>query len=617
MLYAGQALNRAEGLLQDDLYFRYGSQDEFSLFSPIAAPLIQVFGLDLAFFLLFLVSKTVLVFGMFRLIRALTADVAIASLSLLLLVMEPLPYGGMGVFVVNETFLTPRLASSGSALLGLASVLERRFFVAGLLFAAGALLHPIMAAMGIGVALVWALWTYLPTRWSIVLTSAGSAAVVALLLTPSLSWRWFGQMDEAWLSTVELSGPILFPGRWTWMNWFGIAIQVSLLAGALCVQFRHERARANLLLAVLVVVIGGVFATWAATQNGYTLLVQAQPYRALWILAVLQLPLAVWLGWWAYRNELPWLALAVWAAPFWSCHHLEILFFAFFAAAILGLRLLAQGPRRSNWVWHSVLVSLILTKVGWSFFRIILWFHMGDGLLNHYSGLDLWPALLNTFIPLPLIFLVLGLLRQFGVDWARPAAVYVLLGVFLFGHSAAFVAPRFEAYRDNFQRDAVDVAFARDFLKQAGFEWRPASVYWSTYHIDAIWLGLRAHSYFNTYQLAGAAFHRETALEGKRRALVVAPFELHRFHAQRDFMLDVYTDTVQGLFADAMDGVKPGLRDLERLCREDGVDFAILPMEIPGRYAASNGRVYIYDCRRVRAALQGSAAWAAATAIED
>ncbi|MCI0639417.1 MAG: hypothetical protein L0Y70_10110, partial [Gemmataceae bacterium] len=511
----------------------------------------------------------------------------------------------------------PRLASSGLALLGLASVLERRFLVAGLLFTAGALLHPIMAAMGIGVALVWALWNYLPTRWSIALTCTGAAAIVAVLMTPSLSWHWFGQMDDAWLSTVELSGPILFPGRWTWMNWLGIAIQLSLLSGALWVQFCNERSRASLLVAVLIVVIGGVFATWAATQNGYALLVQVQPYRALWILAVLQMPLALWLGCWAYRNGLPWLALAVWAIPFWSCHHLEILFFAFIAASIVGLRLLAQGPRQSDWVWRSVLVSLILTKVCWSFFRFILWFHVGDGLLDHYSGLDLWPGLINTFIPLPLIFLVLGLLRQFGADWARPAAVYVLLGVFLIGHCVAFVAPRFEAYRERFQRDAVDVAFARDFLKQAGFEDRPASVYWSTYHIDAIWLGLRARSYFNTYQLAGAAFHRETALEGKRRAMVVARFELHRFHAQKNFMLDVFTDTVQGLFASAMDGAKPGLRDLERLCREDGVDFAILSVDFPGLSSASNGRVYIYDCRQVRAALARPEAWAAALGDED
>ena len=39
-LYAVQVMNRVEnGAYADDLFFRYGSQDKFSLFSVVAAPL--------------------------------------------------------------------------------------------------------------------------------------------------------------------------------------------------------------------------------------------------------------------------------------------------------------------------------------------------------------------------------------------------------------------------------------------------------------------------------------------------------------------------------------------------------------------------------------------------
>src|SRR6266446_6198378 len=42
-LYSVQVLNRVEeGTYAEDLFFRYGSQDEYSLFSRLAAPLVRV-----------------------------------------------------------------------------------------------------------------------------------------------------------------------------------------------------------------------------------------------------------------------------------------------------------------------------------------------------------------------------------------------------------------------------------------------------------------------------------------------------------------------------------------------------------------------------------------------
>ena len=43
--------------------------------------------------------------------------------------------------------------------------------------------------------------------------------------------------------------------------------------------------------------------------------------------------------------------------------------------------------------------------------------------------------------------------------------------------------------------------------------------------------------------------------------------------------------------------------DLARLCREPDLDYAVLTRKIGNLHAATNGQVYIYDCRQVRAAL--------------
>src|ERR1022692_3480545 len=69
-LYSAQVLNRVEGgSYADDLFFRYGSQDDYSLFSRLAAPLVQWFGLQAAFFGLYLLSKSLLFFGMIRIVQ--------------------------------------------------------------------------------------------------------------------------------------------------------------------------------------------------------------------------------------------------------------------------------------------------------------------------------------------------------------------------------------------------------------------------------------------------------------------------------------------------------------------------------------------------------------------
>src|ERR1700733_3270448 len=61
-LYSIQVLNQVEdGTYSDDLFFRYGSQDQYSLFSRLAAPLVRGLGLAPAFFVLFLVSKSLLI----------------------------------------------------------------------------------------------------------------------------------------------------------------------------------------------------------------------------------------------------------------------------------------------------------------------------------------------------------------------------------------------------------------------------------------------------------------------------------------------------------------------------------------------------------------------------
>src|SRR5258707_971776 len=71
-LYSVQVLNQIDPTSYgDDLFFRYGSQDQFSIFSRFAASFVGLFGLEPAFFLLYLVFNSLLILGLKRLVEAL------------------------------------------------------------------------------------------------------------------------------------------------------------------------------------------------------------------------------------------------------------------------------------------------------------------------------------------------------------------------------------------------------------------------------------------------------------------------------------------------------------------------------------------------------------------
>src|SRR5207244_4415746 len=92
-LYSLQVLNQAEqGAFSGDVFLCYGSQDQYSIFSRLAAPLASAFGLRPAFFVLYLIFNTLFIVGLFRLIRTLFSDPIVSTSALIFLVSADLFY---------------------------------------------------------------------------------------------------------------------------------------------------------------------------------------------------------------------------------------------------------------------------------------------------------------------------------------------------------------------------------------------------------------------------------------------------------------------------------------------------------------------------------------------
>ena len=609
-LYSAQVLNQVDaGCYADDLFFRFGSQDQFSLFSRLAAPLAGIFGIEPTFFFLYLIFNTLFLFALKRFVERLISDRVLSTLALCYLVVAPLPFGGLNVFSVHEPFLTPRIMANALLLIGLDQVLQGRFGRALLWLALGGAMHPLMACGGL---LVWAgclAVAVLSRRQVLVLGAALTVLAIAVLAIPSLGLAVFGAMDDEWRQVVRQASPYNFPDEWAPRDWINVGFSFGALLAAATWWPTTDPRRATFLWVLAGVGFIGLLGTWIGSYLPYALFFQGQPYRALWLLKVVQAPLLFLIvarllqG----ENRLGQAAALVLSALYGltSAVPLEICFPLFFFPIIaLAKRGLESEPRDPRWLVHSGAASLLLGFCGWTLYKIVLIVQGSHTLLAHIDPLEFVALLLFNLGPAVWLAATLALLIRLAPGgFGRRFAAGAFAGALLLP-VAWFTIPQVSAYRQNLSRYGQDVDFLQNYLTE---RWQDNKVRPTVYsfmgRVNYLWVDARAKSYFDFAQIVGVLFNRQTAMEGQRRARIAGPFEIERCREEALFIPAEMKEYFQTIFQQKLDGPPPGIQDLERLCREDGVDFVVLKQKFAGLEAAGNGRITIYDCRQVRAAL--------------
>ncbi len=238
-LYSGQVLNRVEdGAYADDLFFRFGSQDQYSLFSHLAAPLVNALGLPLAFFVIYLLSKSLLIYGMMRLVLTLVPSRAAATITLIYCMASPLHYAGQHMLRIQEYFVTPRLLACALVLIGLDWMLRGVLVLPGLVIVLAVLIHPLMAFGGL---LIWAnyhLWKLAGIK-ALIAAAVGAIALAAVVLSVEpLGQSCFGAMDDDWRETIVHASSFNFASQWHRGDWWFLAFQLAIL----CVAVWRYRA---------------------------------------------------------------------------------------------------------------------------------------------------------------------------------------------------------------------------------------------------------------------------------------------------------------------------------------------------------------------------------------
>ncbi len=279
VLYSLLALSRIHPQsLSHDVFVRFGSQGEYTLFSPIFAEAIRWLGLSpAAACLTFLFQAALLVCAYVFARRHMSASLALLGVGLLVALQTD--YGSSNVFHCLEDFLTPRLPAEALVLAGLAAVMTSRFAVAGVCLFTALLLHPIMGSAG--VALLLCLYVAIPRPKLTALVVAGCVAASFVLLL-AIHRGPFSRFDAQWLHEVRKSSAYLFPTLWTARDWSRGSVPLAVLATGWITGEDH-RLR-NVCAGCLLIAASGIILTVIYADLLHVVIVAAmQLWRWLWL----------------------------------------------------------------------------------------------------------------------------------------------------------------------------------------------------------------------------------------------------------------------------------------------------------------------------------------------
>ncbi len=596
-LYAIQLINRTDGgAFANDLYLQFGSQDRYTIFSTLAAPLVQALGLRLAFLLVYLLSLAVFLWGMQRLVLALCDSRWIASLALIFLATTTVTFAGLETFYVNENFVTPRLAANGLTLWALALLLERKTARAFLLMFGALALHPLMAFGGFLICLAYWVSSRF-TRWLGWALGALILSVCALICFDVIPDRFLGHMDTDWRDATRRANPYNFPSEWAGQDWMHLLIAVGIAAAA-CGGLLRRSDRGRLILCVTGVGIAGLIINVIASQLPYALPLQGQGYRWLWLLQFLQIPLGFLLihSWWRQGSINSRTAATI-------------------VAAYLGSRM---GDRQQ-------FLALLVTMAAFAYF-LSTWRETGPsvrGVLAAVSGVACliyhetnalvayWGTTGSVIDPVDIFRTSPGVLFAFSrlalaglfvlaltwlCRWQRAGRLALVSCAVLM--QVGFFASATYAESHN---PAHGVSMVNSYLKDHPGPAHP-TVYWPLGWVNQLWFDLNVDSYFEPMQIAGNIFSRQNAMEGERRIQLVKRFELERIRNVAQIYSPLQLQELEALFHARLDEPAPNWDDVKALCADPRVDYLVLRQKCPGRFVATDGVWFLYDCQAIRSA---------------
>lgn len=578
VLYLVQALLRLNpDVYGGDAFFRWGSQDRYTLFSPIYSALIVHLGLENATVTLLLLAQGLFLAASYALVRALIPP-GLHGFSMLFVACSLGLYGGLFLFRVAEPFVTPRTFVEAASLCAFALLVSGRPGWAMVLLAAGALLHPLIALTAM---IYW--WLYLlveDRRWWWLLGLAVIPAAAGLVGIVPFT-KLFQSFDGKWLAILVEDNGNVFLTLWRHADWAMLAFDAAVLFVALHFAKAEARRAFKAALATAAATLGATFIFADLLHN--VLIASLQPWRALWIL------------YWMAAVALPFVVVRMWREGSAGRVVAGLLLFGFvtrglttsLAASMVAIvlfhyrHLVAISPRIAN-------IALCALAAGafanWAAIALRVY---------QYAPVDSVTPIMDFAIralskPLPLLVFASATV-WFGLARRHRAGGVALVAAGFLALAVAGWDQRtpFRHYIESTEPGSHP--FSRIVAPDQEVLW----------HGDAIapWIMMQRRSYFSDAQKAAQVFNREFAVELNRRKKALAVLSLQDDLCKLMNHLNRRNDSCE-----------PDLESLRAVCREAGnLDFIVLETRIAQRWVASwtwpvpvAGRrpyYYLYECK--------------------
>lgn len=559
-----------------DLFFLYGSQDQFSLFSHIHAAAISLWGLNPGTMVMQGLGLGLWCVAAWLLTRILPGK--LAAVSLLLIACVDGHYGSHDVFSYGESFLTARLYAEALSLAGLAAWLAGRKTLGGLAFAAACAMHPLIALpammIGLGMLLRPGIWFGLMSAGGLLAFGLAAAGVSPFtgLLQP---------MDALWFELAAARSPFVFLHTWEWEG-FSRALFVLVVTGTAW-RILPEGQLKRLAGVTLTCVLGAfAIAYLGGSLLKLPLIAGLQLTRVMWIGLVVTLILVPAMLWESRQGNI-WHRVLTWGLAL--AVFLDIRTQGGYVLLVLAIFWLGKRhlPEYKPPVWLWLLLGLVLLQ-------IMLW-----GLLSVHMDAE-WAAITNEQSvwreyfsnPATALVMVAGAYGLLGRErlpkslvWSGGAIVAGLLGLALVTWND--LQPKLDY--DSPERYAAIAPIAEHVPKNA-------TVYWVD-EPDKAWFWLGRANYLSFSQTAGSVFSRGTAIEALRRAPYVSAASLIDANQIWDERMQTPPSELTPQSA------------VRQACRDPILDYVI------ARSQPKSGLVYfrdpatgwgygLYDCRALR-----------------
>lgn len=521
VLYLGQALSHLDPKnFADDIFFVFGGQTNFTAFPQLIGELLKHFDAANIFLILTGFALVLFLIGSAALLRTIFPTPQ-WYWSLLALLIFPPYYGGLSIISYAEPFLTGRSLAEPLALLGLAVYFSNRHVFAVVLAALAAILHPLQATAVFVV--IWIDLALRDRRWLFLLLIPPTLFLLAATGVP-IAEKITLRYDDEWYSWFSGPNGFVHLRKWPLQDWAVIATDVFIVA--LVLQNSRGTLRRFATSVLLATIVGLTSSFILSDLFRFVLPTSIQLWRIHWLFH------------WLAMASIPYVIIREYTKQPTSSGR----FYLLLITIAVGISSVGISPNSagnpSQAVWLLIPLYYFWPKfsarVGRNFpfllggaFIIILFIlvgkHIAMALLRYDQAEGLREIIRPEFVILsnPLLGAVLVTAFVWAFNFSPHIKKLLLL---LLIPALAYSSLAWDR-RSGWTR-YIESAEYNPLLFGIQFEPK-AQVYWAN-ELAAPWLILRRPSYFNSQQMGGMLFNRETAREAFTRyeSLRLVEFQL-------------------------------------------------------------------------------------------